>query len=79
MQTLIALLGFAVLASIHLRRHLTEMKKEKAAQSITEEEKSSNSSSKKAAHLAPLEYEKSHSGLLVLATEDFHKLQATTP
>lgn len=75
MQTLIALLGFAVLASIHLRGHLAKKKKDKAARSNTTDECPSNSSSKIAAHATPLDDEKSHIGLWLLATEEFHKLQ----
>lgn len=75
MQTLIALLGFAVLASVHLCRYLARKKKEKAAQSSTKEESPSSSSTKIAAHVPPLNDEKSHIGLWLLATEEFHKLQ----
>ena len=75
MQTLIALLGFAVLASIHLRGHLANKKMEKMAQSTSKERNASDFSNKTAAHVAPVDDEKSHSGLLYLTTEDFHKLQ----
>ncbi len=74
MQTLIALLSFAVLASIHLRGHLARGK-EKLAQSTTKEESTSNSSSKSTAKAPPLNDEESYSGLWLLAVEEFHKLQ----
>lgn len=75
MQTLIALLGFAVLNTIHLRRYLAKKKKEKATQGTTSDKNPSISSSKTAAHALHLDDEKSHSGLWLLAMEEFHKLQ----
>ncbi len=75
MQTLIALLGFAVLTSVHLRRHLRKGKKEGLAQSTIKETDPLVSSSGTAAYVPPLDDGKSHSGLWLLATEEFHKLQ----
>lgn len=75
MQTLIAFLGFAVLASVHLRRHLRREKKKKAAQSITKEESTSISPSKRAGGAPRIDDEKSHSGLWLFATKEFHNLQ----
>lgn len=75
MQTLIALLGFAVLASTHLWGHLAKKKREKSTQSDSKEPNLSVSSSNTTANANLLDHEKTHSGLLLLATEEFHILQ----
>ena len=74
-QTLIALLGFAVLASVRLRRHLTKKKKERAAQHTIKEKGAWISSSKIATNPPTLGNKKSHSKLWIFAMGEFHKLQ----
>ena len=74
-QTLIALLGFAVLASFRLRRHLAKKKGERAAQHTIKEQGAWMSSSNIAANPPPLGNEKSHSKLWIFAMGEFHKLQ----
>ena len=75
MQILIALLGFAVLASVHVRRHLAKGKKARAAHSTVKENKALGSSNRKAAHASPLDDETSHSGIWLFTMYEFHKLQ----
>ena len=75
MQTLIALLGFAVLSSVHLRRHLVKKKDEGAAQHTIKAKGTSTSLSKRAAHPLPLDKKKSHSDLWIFVIGEFHKLQ----
>ena len=74
-QTLIALLGFAVLASVRLRRHLAKKKRERAAQHTIKEKGVWISSSKIAANPPTLGNKKSHSKLWIFAMGEFHKLQ----
>ena len=74
-QTLIALLGFAVLASVRLRRHLAKNKRERAAQHTIKEKGAWTSSSKVAANPPNLGNKKSHSKLWIFAMGEFHKLQ----
>ena len=74
-QTLIALLGFAILASIRLRTHLAKKKRERAAQNTIQKKGAWMSSSKIAANPPSLGNEKSHSKIWIFATGEFHKLQ----
>ena len=74
-QTLIALLGFAVLASVRLRRHLAKKKRERAAQHTIKEKGAWISSSKIAANPPTFGNKKSHSKLWIFAMGEFHKLQ----
>ena len=75
MQTLIALLGFVVLASVHLRRRLAKKKRERVAQHTIKEQGARISSRKIAANSPPLGNKKSHSKLWIFAVGEFHKLQ----
>lgn len=74
MQILIALLGFVVLASAHLRKQLVK-EKEEIAEGTNKEQITSKPSSTKAPGTPHPDAGKDHLGLWLLATEEFHKLQ----
>ena len=73
-QTLIALLGFAVLASVRLRRHLAKERRERAAQH-TMKKKGAWMFPTQVAASPPLGNEKGHSRLWIFAMREFHKLR----
>ena len=74
-QTLSALLGFAVLASVRLRRHLAKKERERAAQHTIKEKGAWIPSSKIAANPPSLGNKNSHSKMWIFAMGEFHKLQ----